>query len=317
MTRCIACGTENKAGARVCRQCGILIGSPAADTDAELTVAGPAPAAPATVNVDDRDTVITRWASQRSAEPIDGVEPPRAASPPSAATTPPAPVPSPTAAPATRPRSRAWLIGSLAAAALMLIGAFAYVVIGSGKRTAEHAAAPKTAPAAKAPAPAAVQPPPVAVALAPPPAEPAPAPTPEIAAGQAQPASTEPVAAAAQFRGTAADTSQRPGKPAADTAREKQRAERARQREAAAAAKRAAAQSAPAAQPDLVASADQPPEPKPLSRWDRMAQENSACEAEGFFGRLACKEKLRWKYCPGYWGKVAQCPEGQSQGGGN
>jgi type IV secretory pathway VirB10-like protein len=209
------------------------------------------------------------------------------------------------------------LIGSLAAAALMLIGAFAYVVIGSGKRTAEHAAAPKTAPAAKAPAPAAVQPPPVAVALAPPPAAPAPTPTPEIAAGQVQPATTEPVGAAAPSRGTAADTSQRPGKPAADTAREKQRAERARQREAAAAAKRAAAQAAPAAKPELVTSADQPPEPKPLSRWERMAQENSACEAEGFFGRLACKEKLRWKYCPGYWGKVAQCPEGQSQGGGN
>jgi hypothetical protein len=47
-----------------------------------------------------------------------------------------------------------------------------------------------------------------------------------------------------------------------------------------------------------------------------MAQENSACEAESFFARLTCKEKVRWKYCQGYWGKVPQCPQATDQIGG-
>ena len=316
MTKCIACGTENKAEAKFCRQCGIQLESALADADSEVTIAIPAPAAPAVGQRDEAHTLVTRWASQRPAEPAGE------AAPASSDDTIPATIPTviPTAAPAKPAataaprRGRAWLIGTLAVAAVALIVAFAYVVIGSGKRSPEVAAAPKAEQPARAPAPAVVPPPPAAVALAPPPVEPLPATT-EAAVPPSAPESI-PAASPHGEAGTAAQPpAPRPARPA--DGRDRQKSERLRQREAAEAARRAAAQPAP---PPPVPAADPAPapapEPKPLSRWDRMAQENSACEAESFFARLACKEKVRWKYCPGYWGKVPQCPQATDQSGG-
>jgi hypothetical protein len=307
MTRCIACGTENKAEARFCRQCGIRLESALAETDSDVTIAVPAPAAPAAAGRDDEHTLITRWASQRPAEPAGEVAPAAAEDTIPAAI--PAFIPAGSAqppAPAAPRRSRAWLIGTLAVAAVALIGAFAYLVTGSGKRPAEVAALPKAQPPAGAPAPAVVPPPPAPVALTPLPVEPPPAAAPEPLPAPALVVETPPPA-------TAQPPTPRPAKPA-DSARERQKAERAR-REAAEAARRAAAQPAPAPPPAPVAAPAPAPEPKPVSRWDQMAQENSACEAENFFARLACKERVRWKYCPGFWGKVPQCPQATDQFG--
>jgi hypothetical protein len=318
MTRCIACGTENKAEARFCRQCGIRLESALAEADSDVTIAVPAPAAPAAAGRDDEHTLITRWASQRPAETAGE------AAPASSEDTIPAAIPAviATAAPAKSAtpvaprRSRAWLIGALAVAAVVLIGAFAYLVIGSGKRSPEVAAVPKAESPARAPAPAAavVPPPPAAVALAPPPVEAPPAAT-EVAVPPIA-AESIPAASPQGEAGTAAQPpAQRPARPA--DGRDRQKADRLRQREAAEAARRAAAQPAPPPPAPAAEPAPAPaPEPKPVSRWERMAQENSACEAESFFARLACKEKVRWKYCPGYWGKVPQCPQGTDPMGG-
>lgn len=40
-------------------------------------------------------------------------------------------------------------------------------------------------------------------------------------------------------------------------------------------------------------------------RWAQMRTELDAC---GTFN-LVCSEKVRWRYCKDYWGKVPECPQ--------
>ena len=64
-------------------------------------------------------------------------------------------------------------------------------------------------------------------------------------------------------------------------------------------------------------SRDEPP-PKPAEAPQPVAHTSNwltslnnavnACQSEPFFSRVMCVEKARWKYCPGHWGSVAECP---------
>lgn len=33
-----------------------------------------------------------------------------------------------------------------------------------------------------------------------------------------------------------------------------------------------------------------------------------ACDKESVFRRIVCREKARWKHCPGHWGEITDCP---------
>ena len=59
---------------------------------------------------------------------------------------------------------------------------------------------------------------------------------------------------------------------------------------------------------------DPAPAPRPAApardRWQLMADEIAQCGRTGFFSGVICEQKLRLKYCEGYWGQAAQCPNG-------
>lgn len=51
------------------------------------------------------------------------------------------------------------------------------------------------------------------------------------------------------------------------------------------------------------------PAPKHVAdRWQRLDDELSRCTREDFITRVVCGQRVRFRYCDGYWGKVAQCP---------
>jgi hypothetical protein len=54
------------------------------------------------------------------------------------------------------------------------------------------------------------------------------------------------------------------------------------------------------------------PEAPPPDRWQVMADSISRCGREGFFAGVICEQRVRIKYCEGYWGQAAQCPSGIS-----
>lgn len=56
-----------------------------------------------------------------------------------------------------------------------------------------------------------------------------------------------------------------------------------------------------------VAVAPQAPAPA-VDRWTRMADEQSRCTREDFIARVICDQRVRFRYCGNYWGKVPQCP---------
>jgi hypothetical protein len=39
-----------------------------------------------------------------------------------------------------------------------------------------------------------------------------------------------------------------------------------------------------------------------------MSEELSRCTRQNFIERVVCDQRVRVRYCDGYWGKVAQCP---------
>lgn len=49
--------------------------------------------------------------------------------------------------------------------------------------------------------------------------------------------------------------------------------------------------------------------PAPVAdRWSRMERELSQCTREDFVARVVCGQRVRFRYCDGYWGKVPACP---------
>jgi len=43
-------------------------------------------------------------------------------------------------------------------------------------------------------------------------------------------------------------------------------------------------------------------------RWHRMDDELSRCTREDFITRVICGQRVRFRYCDGYWGRATQCP---------
>jgi hypothetical protein len=63
---------------------------------------------------------------------------------------------------------------------------------------------------------------------------------------------------------------------------------------------------APAAPPPAqVASAD---------RWAQMQEEMDRCSTTSVIPRVQCQQRIRVRYCEGYWGSVPACPTGNRRG---
>ena len=81
-----------------------------------------------------------------------------------------------------------------------------------------------------------------------------------------------------------------------------------------AAAPKPSAPPAPAAVPEPVPTPAAPPvaaaphKAPPVDRWAQMSEELSRCTREDFIARVICDQRVRFRYCEGYWGKTAQCP---------
>jgi hypothetical protein len=68
----------------------------------------------------------------------------------------------------------------------------------------------------------------------------------------------------------------------------------------------AAPAAAPAPErPQAVAAAPKAPA---VDRWSQMNDELSRCTREDFIARVVCDQRVRFRYCNGYWGKTPQCP---------
>jgi len=54
-----------------------------------------------------------------------------------------------------------------------------------------------------------------------------------------------------------------------------------------------------------------PPPPRPVDRWQQMANDIAACPRDNVFARAACEQRVRLRYCEGYWGGVPERPFGR------
>jgi hypothetical protein len=72
----------------------------------------------------------------------------------------------------------------------------------------------------------------------------------------------------------------------------------------------------PAPEPELQPAPAPAPKAAPApaapvnDRWAQMNGELARCKGEDFIRRVACDQRVRYRYCQGYWGKVDQCPGG-------
>jgi hypothetical protein len=67
-----------------------------------------------------------------------------------------------------------------------------------------------------------------------------------------------------------------------------------------------AAEAAPVPErPPVVAAAPKLPA---VDRWTQMNDELSRCTREDFISRVICDQRVRFRYCNGYWGRTPQCP---------
>ncbi|HTJ96275.1 MAG TPA: protein kinase [Rhodocyclaceae bacterium] len=41
----------------------------------------------------------------------------------------------------------------------------------------------------------------------------------------------------------------------------------------------------------------------------QLRAELADCKPKSFFSRISCNESARWKYCPGHWGTIEECPQ--------
>lgn len=106
----------------------------------------------------------------------------------------------------------------------------------------------------------------------------------------------------------------RPLPPAHDAARAARAATRAPETPKVATAPQSPTTAAPALPPASATSrapavAMAPTVAAPVSdRWARMDHELSQCTREDFIARVVCGQRVRFRYCAGYWGKVPACP---------
>ena len=65
------------------------------------------------------------------------------------------------------------------------------------------------------------------------------------------------------------------------------------------------AEPAPSRAPAVASAAKASPV---VDRWTRMTDELARCTREDFITRVICDQRVRLRYCDGYWGKATQCP---------
>lgn len=116
--------------------------------------------------------------------------------------------------------------------------------------------------------------------------ESAPASAPALPAAGGRPAGAD-KGAAARGQGATATTRTKPVKPAHP------------------------ATAAPTTSASTTVNEAQAPIPAPASandHWARMEEDMAKCTREDFISRVICAQRVKFRYCPGYWGKVPQCP---------
>jgi len=57
-------------------------------------------------------------------------------------------------------------------------------------------------------------------------------------------------------------------------------------------------------------------ETAPRSRWDAMHDEIATCSTSDFLDGAICRQKVRIRYCPGWWGQTEDCATRQNGYGG-
>ena len=304
--RCASCGKENPAGARYCLHCGVehAVPTPIAAVAAAAMAGRSRSAVPQAANAAQADPVPDEHASPQL-EPM------------------PWPSPMPDASPSGRTRERARLRsdadmpayasapGRTGLAVIVVAACIGGAVIALSAWWMYHdtrgvatSAKPADESSVMAGFPPDATPAPRAPGVPPESAPPAPS-SPsvaETAPAQRDATSTAAPGAAAAEAGTAAapiEIKPLPAKPAPRPARRTEKAVKPPPPEP--------AQPAPAEQPAVVAVAPKAAAPV-IDRWTRMSEELSRCTREDFITRVICDQRVRFRYCPGYWGKVPQCP---------
>ncbi len=204
------------------------------------------------------------------------------------------------------------VVAGLVAVTIVVVGAVAWRMSGEAQ-SVMTANAPDEAATKHAPAQAAAPPleQPAASTAG---ATPAPESPPESAAEPTPPEAAQPAPSTASPAGTGVPVEIKPLPPHPSVAsRPVHRAQPAK----------------PAPTPAATAQAPEPPEPvtpkvvqapppvhraaapaatRAVDRWQRLDDELSRCTREDFITRVICGQRVRFRYCDGYWGKVPQCP---------
>ena len=70
--------------------------------------------------------------------------------------------------------------------------------------------------------------------------------------------------------------------------------------------------------PKALAAAPAAPDPAEAAksdRWDQMKAEMAQCSSGSLIPRIQCEQRIRVRYCEGYWGSVPACPLGRTDHG--
>jgi hypothetical protein len=63
-----------------------------------------------------------------------------------------------------------------------------------------------------------------------------------------------------------------------------------------------------ASTPSTTHAAASPRTAAATDRWARMREELATCTREDFITRVVCGQRVRFRYCANYWGKLPECP---------
>ncbi len=138
------------------------------------------------------------------------------------------------------------------------------------------------------------------------------------AAGSSEPAPT-PAAGAATEAPAAANAPDAGAAGASSTVISAPEAEPAKKGPAHKAPAKAATKAPAHPAPAPVTTPPPPPAPAPApaakaptrpDRWTQMDTELRACANANFLEKVVCEQRIRNRYCDGFWGKVPQCPAG-------
>jgi hypothetical protein len=72
----------------------------------------------------------------------------------------------------------------------------------------------------------------------------------------------------------------------------------------------------PPPMPVLVAAAP-PPRVVARTRWETMRDEMTMCTTGGYIEGVFCEQRVRARYCDGWWGRASECPSGRQGDYGN